>query len=660
MSSNADSSAAVTTIALIVGDIHALRDEAIRLLRELRYFVELSADVAGEVSTSSDSVTVAIDGADWRRALPDDLLTAPWLTVVTLEHVTDLPGVLANRAVAAVKTDWVSFCWPGTEISTWYANKAELLTGALVRNANIIAGYRGAGESRLQAIGSTESQLVHPDDGFSSDYPHAWLQMLDLVPMANALVKTDFVRRLGFTENALLQRCFWWDFTLRASEVTKIESLPLQPIPVESWHRYRFAAPLAALTDDAVRVMMGTLEKSIDWRSDSQWTQLSRSLQQKVQHARKVNGGAGLRITVLGGVNEPVHNQLCFFNYFALVKNWGLLSWRSIIDDIAHPDDLADSDLVIFSRVKSKNGVALMDFCNANNIATLYMLDDNWFWLGREWAEYAPLFTPGKPVFEQFMHCMKHADTVLTYNQHLADDLQPYVKNTNRLTLLPTNVALASFPRQPRVGSSNVTIGYVGSIRKNAQPFQALVEIAHARPAVKIFVMSNALPVELSVLPEGRVTFQPYQFSYAAYAKIVCKAAPDVLIAPVGSTRFEASKCPNKYLEITACGAAGVYSNTQPYTDYVRDGENGLLADDTVASWRTQIERLIDDAAVRHAIAEHALNDVKAKFETRAVLTPFLAMLVAAANVSNCRSPNTNPVRALRNYLRREVARLFK
>ena len=640
---------AITTVALIVGDLAALKADAIRLLFELRYFVENRND--------PDPIIVVVDGPEWRQLLPDDLLIAPWLTVIVLDTASDLPAALINRALVEIKTEWVSFCWPGTEVSTWYANKNDLLEAGIARHANIVAGYRGAGESRLQAVGSTESILVHPDDGFSSDYPRAWLQMLDLVPMANAIVRTAFIRDLGgFTVNPLLQRHFWWVFTLRASAAVagqddkdgegrkgrkgrkggKIDSLPLQPIPVQSWHRYQFstvatASELTANTDRAVRIMMGAssilgAERSAP--SDLLWNSLPHPLRNKLTALRALNNGKGLRITVLGGVNEPAHNQLCFFNFFELVNDWGVLTWRSMLDEITHPADLTQSDLVIFSRVKSANGAALMDFCVAQKIPTIYMLDDNWFWLGREWPEYEPLFTPGKPTFDHFMHCLKNAETVLTYNQHLAADLAPYAQ---QLKILPTNVDLACFPRRVRSPADAITVGYVGSIRKNAQPFQALVEIAHARPDVRLFVMSNTLPDELSALPKDRVTFRPYQFNYAAYAATVCAAAPDVLIAPVGHTRFEASKCPNKYLEITACGAVGVYSHAPPYTDYVRENDNGVFADDDIANWRSQIERLIDDHALRSEIAQRALKNVQAQFDTRAVLPAFLDMLIDAA-----------------------------
>jgi glycosyltransferase involved in cell wall biosynthesis len=158
--------------------------------------------------------------------------------------------------------------------------------------------------------------------------------------------------------------------------------------------------------------------------------------------------------------------------------------------------------------------------------------------------------------------------------------------------------------------------------------FEALVQTARSRNDVDIFVMSNSLPDEFVALPVERVHFEPYQFNYNAYAATVVAAAPDVLVAPVGRTRFEESKCPNKYLEISAAGAAGVYSRAEPYTSYVRDGVTGLFADDTVEAWTAAITRLLQDEALRTSIASESRAHVSAEFDTVAVLPQFVALLV--------------------------------
>jgi glycosyltransferase involved in cell wall biosynthesis len=273
-----------------------------------------------------------------------------------------------------------------------------------------------------------------------------------------------------------------------------------------------------------------------------------------------------------------------------------------------------------------------MKECASRRIRTLYMLDDNWFWLGREWAEYAPIFSPGAEPYENFLALVRQADVVLTYREPLADDLRRHAK---RVVTVPTNVDLSVFASdQLKANSSGrKKIGYVGSLRKNMVAFDALVRIVRTRNDVDIFVMSNSLPEEFALLPAERVHFEPYQFNYAAYATTVVAAAPDVLVAPVGRTRFEASKCPNKYLEISAAGAAGVYSNAEPYTSYVRDGVTGLFADDNVEAWVGAITRLLDDSQLRANISSAARSHVSVEFDTAAVLPSFTAVLLEAMGV---------------------------
>ncbi len=626
----------VTLVALIVGDRSNLLDQAERLLFDLQYYAERHPEVA---------VHVVVDGAAWGSALAQTLLNIPAIQSTLYETESHHPGVLIGTILNKLGTPLMSIVSIGTEVSTWFANAAALTSSAKNESVAITAGYRGSGEARGLA---NESYLVSPEDAFSSDYPHAWLQMLDLVPYANCIVSVAWLRSLGgFSDAPQMQRAWWWDYCLRASAHASISTLPLQPVNARSWHRLPFgvdtAVSAATYLAVAMRVYADNTRKQpvraiefdeIEFETQrlSSISPIWSSLEPSIQ-ARLANAISGrrhpLRIAVVGGVNEPAHNQLGFFNFFAQMRNWGAVNWRAVLDERATAEDLAGCDLVIFSRVRNANGVALMQACVSRRIRTLYMLDDNWFWLGRELAEYAPIFSPGAEPYENFLALVRQADVVLTCRDPLADDLRPHAK---RVLIMPPNVDLSVFatrPSPPKL-SRRKKIGYVGSLRKNTVAFEALVGIVQSRHDVDVFVMSNSLPDEFAMLPPERVHFEPYQFNYAAYAATVVAAAPDVLVAPVGRTRFEASKCPNKYLEISAAGAVGVYSNAEPYTSYVRDGVTGLFADDSVESWTAAIVRLLDDSALHERISSAARAHVSAEFDTTAVLPHFTAVLLEA------------------------------
>ncbi|NJR71743.1 MAG: hypothetical protein HC782_00760 [Gammaproteobacteria bacterium] len=311
-----------TLVALIVGDEATYVNEANALLVALNYFAERD--------TSHSQIIIVVDGADWFARLKELIGAIKNCHVIVMPEVTHLPGRLANKAFEVVDTATFSFVMLGTEISTVYANRDALLAHCTTTNATLVAGYRSAGDGCLT---SAQSFLVHQDDQFSSAYPHAWLQMLDLVPMGNMLITTARCRQLGgFTEAKAMQRMWWWEFCLRASRFKEIHSLPLQPVPTIGWHHLTFAEELSAPVDDNLRVMMRVLtepHRTLPLRDDEwrisivpsephnyvkvpYWRALPsisrEALINKVAQRRR-----SIRIAVLGGVNEPAHNQLCFF-----------------------------------------------------------------------------------------------------------------------------------------------------------------------------------------------------------------------------------------------------------------------------------------------------------------------------------------------------------
>ena len=123
----------------------------------------------------------------------------------------------------------------------------------------------------------------------------------------------------------------------------------------------------------------------------------------------------------------------------------------------------------------------------------------------------------------------------------------------------------AGFRSWRRADGKRPRVGYAGSLRREDSAFAALFDLACTRDDFDVFVMSGSIPDRLKALPHGRLVYHPYVFGYRRYAQTLCEARPDVLLGPLSGTRTDASKCPNKYLEITAAGAAGIYSRTAPY-----------------------------------------------------------------------------------------------
>ncbi|QHF49459.1 glycosyltransferase [Pseudomonas sp. S49] len=559
------------------------------------------------------------------------------------------PACLFNAGAELAKGEFLAFLWPGVDAVEWLASMNALVS-KVEPGDFLLAGDVDKSSVRTGIPGSW---LCNPSAGMPNLYPTGWLELSDYLPMANCLVeRASFLKAGGFSTSVLLQRGFWWEFTLRygrAGRIRAIEGVPCAS-SVWSWHEYPLTHEVVISGDlVARRVMRAALVENVapsvevDFDDAFAFSQslnsrtrawllkqiscTSREFDEIVRkRAQSVPEGARepLRITVLGGPGEPAHNQLCFFNYFALLEKDHKLTWRTVLDTAAHTTDLVNSDIVIFSRIKSEEGCRLMDFCVATGISTIYMLDDNWFTVGKDWPVYAELFHEDSPIVKTFRYCLERASIALTYNQLLLEDMRPHSRTVE---LLPTNIELSEFNPLPRQDGRRKIVGYVGSPRPDDVAFRALAAVARRRDDFDVMYMGAALPECFADLPEHRLKQESYVFGYRRYAAILSGYAPDVLLAPLGGTRFDASKCPNKFLEISAVGAAGIYSNVEPYISVVQSAKTGLFAYSNQSSWEDAIERLLDDDTLRSDIQKNAYKKVQETYATENVLPHFEMLL---------------------------------
>lgn len=78
---------------------------------------------------------------------------------------------------------------------------------------------------------------------------------------------------------------------------------------------------------------------------------------------------------------------------------------------------------------------------------------------------------------------------------------------------------------------------------------------------------------------------------------------------------FNACKSALKWTEMGAIGVPAICTNAPPYSDAVRDGEDGLLVDDTPDAWYAAFCRMHDDRVLRERIAKGARARMVAEFD---------------------------------------------
>ena len=122
-------------------------------------------------------------------------------------------------------------------------------------------------------------------------------------------------------------------------------------------------------------------------------------------------------------------------------------------------------------------------------------------------------------------------------------------------------------------------------------------------------ILQESLPVNVRV---NYVNGMPF----LEYRKFMDSHDFDVGLAPLESDEFSKCKYINKFIEYSIFQIPCIFSNTEPYTSVVRDGENGYLVDNTIEAWERAICSVINDRIQREQCGINAIAMVRDKFNT--------------------------------------------
>nr|WP_245468677.1 MULTISPECIES: glycosyltransferase family 4 protein [unclassified Mesorhizobium] len=595
-----------------------------------RGFVSRIADIlrpiVGKVDNDVELIVVFSD-PQWKTIPALQSLPSYFRRVRVCEVISEneLPAVLFNAGRKIAVGHRLIFLGPQL---AWDVRRLPVLLEAsrtATRNNQSIALSDTSSNGRYGLVGNIPKSQLH---GWVLNCP--FLSLSDLAISATALDEIG-----GFDPSPLVQQASCWDALIRLScsheiSIIKVEGgstsdgrtpFITRPYPVSEDMRRRYMASglFAASAQERERNFIQDLAPD-----DASY--LCRHIP-SLARAAGPSASRPLRVTITGGLWEYHHNWLCFFSYFKHLEGTGFGTYKPVFDHLVTREDIENSDVVILSRCKVEQVRQILDWCKDLDIPSIYMIDDNWITVAEDWPDpYRNIFGPETQFFKNFVFGIKHADYVLTYNRLLADDIAPYAK---RIVTLPNSVDLALFEKTPRRHSKRFVIGYSGSDRYDDRAFRALAQIAKTHDDVDLLIFGN-LSAEQRAFMSGARAIEYSGVSYIQYAQMIREASPDILLAPLDATRTSRSKCPNKYLEITAAGAVGVYSNLEPYSWHIDDGINGVLVSDP-DDWTTPIISLLDKKKLLRMHAS-ARADVAKNYDATVVAPQFADLIRSIAS----------------------------
>lgn len=115
--------------------------------------------------------------------------------------------------------------------------------------------------------------------------------------------------------------------------------------------------------------------------------------------------------------------------------------------------------------------------------------------------------------------------------------------------------------------------------------------------------------------------------NYDKYREFVSRGGFEIGLAPTKLGSFFQCKYYNKFVEYTAVGAVGIYTNCSLYNQVVSHEENGLLCENTPARWAEAIVKLAQQTKLRRTCYENAVGLIQREFEPEHVAMQLLSQL---------------------------------
>lgn len=212
----------------------------------------------------------------------------------------------------------------------------------------------------------------------------------------------------------------------------------------------------------------------------------------------------------------------------------------------------------------------------------------------------------GRVARREFSSFMRGADRVVVTSAYLAEKYR-----ADNVNLLPPASLWPKHPLDHFKDPENISITFhATAIHQGdlASIAPALRRVHDMRSNVRLEIVTDGtVPGCLSRLRRCRIrTDMPW----STYKEFVRCSESHIGLAPLMDSPFNRGKSHIKLFDITAMGAAGIYSNRAPYADVVTNGVHGLLADDSVDSWIQTLIALIDNPDQARQIAVSAQERV--------------------------------------------------
>lgn len=268
-------------------------------------------------------------------------------------------------------------------------------------------------------------------------------------------------------------------------------------------------------------------------------------------------------------------------------------------------------DVLLFCKHSSERSLRLAEMAREMGKKVVYDIDD--------FLPAFPSYSGGQGVSKRIESIRKHAQmasVVTTATTDLRERIDGFFGV--RSVLVPNGFNVErhfqhkAFSDKTKMIFTNADLIKVDRFKDGF--FRTINQILQERPNVEFDIVTDPNQEMNRFVRFNNLG----NISWFEHKKVLATGGYNLALIPLGGYEdqeafvFNSCKSPIKYLEYGGLKIAGVYSKSPIYERVIKNGETGLLVENTESEWREAVETLLNDSLLRTRIAENAYEDVRA------------------------------------------------
>lgn len=314
------------------------------------------------------------------------------------------------------------------------------------------------------------------------------------------------------------------------------------------------------------------------------------------------------------GVNASEHLRV-----IGPLSRAGIEVKKEVAPEFFDESKIKNTDLIVIQRDFPRHTKFFLDLISSSKELgkpVVLDLDDDFLNLSTDHPDrLSGVFTDSLP---SLLYAITAVDAVTVTTQALYDVVSEFTK---AVYLLPNYLddAIWKFKSVPQ-GKQDEKVKLIYIAGQSHYPDIELIKPAlvniSKKYGSKVEFFFYGVEHPIIKLLNNAVHIPSKTYEYKDFAEDVNNLDAAIGIAPLVSNQFNDSKSALKFLEYSAIGLAGVFSNVTTYNQVVEAGVTGLLSA-SQAEWEKNINLLIDNDEYRRTIATNAQQKVEANWLLR-------------------------------------------